>query len=155
MFGITSNSVEKPTPLMCVAENVFRGTNQLKRILKGLKQDLSDDEFKKELEKRDKTNLETALFMAVQIGNLDAVELLVSEGADIDAKNFCGQTPLMIASVNAVVQFAWPDDKYNMVKLLVKLGANTKVKTFCGDTIFQLPSIKTSADQELLDILTC
>jgi len=57
---------------------------------------------------------ETMLHKAVHVG-LKTVKYLIRHGADIDAKNFCGSTPLHMAALNS---------KYKIVKLLIEKGAN-------------------------------
>lgn len=57
----------------------------------------------------------TALMWASDRGHKDIAEFLISNGANVDAKNKYGYTALMMASVN---------DKKDMVELLISRGAN-------------------------------
>jgi len=67
----------------------------------------------------------SALFNAVNKGNIEAVELLIAKGVDVDAKDdrFIGQTPLHRA--------AWKSYK-EIVELLIAEGADVNAKGFGG-----------------------
>ncbi len=72
----------------------------------------------------------TALMMACNRGHLDVVRLLVEKGADVNAKDWEGWSPLMAAAAGAA-----HDDPRNreercleIVKLLIDHGANVNQK---------------------------
>ena len=69
----------------------------------------------------------SALFNAVNKGNIEAVELLIAKGVDVDAKDdrFIGQTPLHRA--------AWKSYK-EIVELLIAAGADVNAKNDDGVT---------------------
>jgi cytohesin len=69
----------------------------------------------------------SALFNAVNKGNIEAVELLIAKGVDVDAKDdrFIGQTPLHRA--------AWKSYK-EIVELLIAAGADVNAKDIIGLT---------------------
>jgi len=69
------------------------------------------------------------LFDASIEGQLDIVKLLIKAGADINAKNEYGDTPLIVAS------------RYNqmdIVKLLIKAGADINIKNKGGNTALMI-----------------
>ena len=67
----------------------------------------------------------TALHGAAYRGLNEVIEYLVSEGADIDARDFRGRTPYRIAEgTKQSFQFqSWPES----AALLERLGANTRL----------------------------
>ena len=65
----------------------------------------------------------TALMVAADWGNLDAVKILVKAGAEIDARDAEGRTPLM---------FAAGQDRVSIVKYLLAQGADVHAKTNTG-----------------------
>ena len=56
---------------------------------------------------------------ACEAGNIEEIRLFVDSGADIEAKNVNGLTPLHVASLYGHI---------DIVKLLVDLGANVEMK---------------------------
>lgn len=70
---------------------------------------------------------------------LDSVKLLVSSGADVNARNSLGWTPIM---------YACRQDRLDIVKYLLSKGADVTAKTKMGQTILML-----SADQAIISIL--
>lgn len=69
---------------------------------------------------------ETPLFSAcARNKDTKVVDFLISKGADINAKNIYGQSPLMAA--------IW-DKRYNIAKQLLKAGAGVQAKNKWGET---------------------
>jgi ankyrin repeat protein len=67
----------------------------------------------------------TPLFVCVVFSNTAAVEILIKNGADVNAVNSEGQTPLIFATLNGSV---------DCVKLLLTAGADVEVKSKKGMT---------------------
>jgi ankyrin repeat protein len=61
------------------------------------------------------TTLDELLIYAAQVGHIDIVNFFIDEGANINAQNFYGITPLMNASVNG---------HFEISKTLLEKGAN-------------------------------
>ena len=61
---------------------------------------------------------ETPLMQASYWGNVEAVRMLISNGADVNHENKNGVTALMLASAEGHVE---------VVKLLLQSGANTRI----------------------------
>jgi serine/threonine-protein phosphatase 6 regulatory ankyrin repeat subunit B len=60
-------------------------------------------------------NNDTPLIIASSIGHIEIVEVLLNNGADVNAKNNCGNTALIIASSEGHIK---------IVEMLLKKGAN-------------------------------
>lgn len=71
----------------------------------------------------------TVLHRAAQVGNTDAVAILLGSGSQVDAKTQWKETPLHMASRGG---------KLAAVKQLVEAGASTSAKTYGGDTALDL-----------------
>ena len=67
----------------------------------------------------------TALMWAADIGNTEIAQLLLENGADIDAVNFKGHTALIIAVRK---------EKLDMVKFLIGKNAELNTKSNYGQT---------------------
>lgn len=65
------------------------------------------------------------LHAAVQSGLQEIVTLLIEKGADINAQDKFGRTPLMVAII-------YNRDNYDMISYLVNSGANPDIKTHAG-----------------------
>ena len=59
------------------------------------------------------------------MGDLERIQLLVKQDADIKAKNKAGRTPLCIAARSGLLE---------VVKYLVEKGADTTIKTYFEKT---------------------
>ena len=68
---------------------------------------------------------ERALFEAAAVGNIEAVKQHLATGADVNAKNKVGQTPLHRAALYS---------QKEIVELLIAGGANVNAKDKEGDT---------------------
>lgn len=88
----------------------------------------------------------TALHMACQYGELEAVKLLVKLNADVNRKNILGTTPLMQAAYNGHL---------DVVEHLVKNGADVSVKNYIGWTAINWAKkwAKTSGRNNIVDYL--
>lgn len=73
----------------------------------------------------DTANLNTKLLEAAEEGDTSLVETLIRKGADINAKDWYGDTPLHIA--------AWKDHAETCI-LLIESGADMQAKNLSGDT---------------------
>jgi ankyrin repeat protein len=74
---------------------------------------------------RDETTGTTALDQAVERGNREMVELLLSRGADVNAKDESGRTALMLLDDEATSDLVWD---------LLNAGAQVNAKTDAGRT---------------------
>ncbi|CAD8166148.1 unnamed protein product [Paramecium pentaurelia] len=78
----------------------------------------------------------TALHHAVSINSIEAIKLLVENGADLDARDMMGRTPLHIAAKN---------NNCDTVRVLLVYQANPSIKTVAGKTaqdLTEMPVIK-------------
>jgi ankyrin repeat protein len=84
----------------------------------------------------------TALHEATATGNPDLVELLLNSGADPNALNARGETPLLSA-------LTAPRNNLKLIQLLLKAGADPQHQFPHGDTLLHIaarvPSINSSA----------
>ena len=76
-----------------------------------------------------KTSGETPLHWAARFGQSQVAELLIAEGADVNAKNVVGQTPLHWAAMAGHKE---------IIELLIAAGAEVNAKTKRGDTPLDL-----------------
>ena len=76
-----------------------------------------------------KTRGETPLLWAARFGQSQVAELLIAEGADVNAKNVVGQTPLHWAAMAGHKE---------IIELLIAAGAEVNAKTKRGDTPLDL-----------------
>ena len=95
----------------------------------------------------------TPLHAAAYIGSDTLVAFLVDEGAKINIKNGCGQTPLSLAqraSTVGLVQMEWPVDiRESTAELLMKLGADdTTASAPVGDCVFGRPGLDSEVALE-------
>lgn len=77
----------------------------------------------------------TYLHIAVQNESLDIIKLLISKGADINAIDIFGKTPLMIAIS------AFCGDR-TIIDYLIKNGADIELKTKAGVSTRKLAQMK-------------
>lgn len=109
-----------------------------------------------------RSDLDMELIDAVMNNDIEAVELLLKSGADVNAKNNIGKTALMFAAedgrldivamllekgadVNAIwgngfkaLDYALngnTNEKLDITKLLIKAGSNLESKDICGQTV--------------------
>lgn len=75
----------------------------------------------------------TALMYAAQVGWLGVVELLLKEGANINIKDNCGQTPIYFAVRHSACD---ENNKENedIIKMLIRAGAMLNIKDDVGCT---------------------
>jgi ankyrin repeat protein len=76
-----------------------------------------------------KTGGETPLHWAARFGQSQVAELLIAEGADVNAKNVVGQTPLHLATGASHKE---------IIELLIAEGAEVNAKTKRGETPLDL-----------------
>ena len=76
-----------------------------------------------------KTSGETPLHWAARFGQSQVAELLIAEGADVNAKNVVGQTPLHLAAGASHKE---------IIELLIAEGAEVNAKTKRGETPLDL-----------------
>ena len=76
-----------------------------------------------------KTSGETPLHWAARFGQSQVAELLIAEGADVNAKNVVGQTPLHLAAGASHKE---------IIELLIAAGAEVNAKTKRGETPLDL-----------------
>ena len=89
--------------------------------------------------RKKRTGTITPLHQAAQAGDIDKVRILISEGADVNAKDEFGITPLHEA---AQYEYGHKD----VVELLVTKGANVDAKTKQGQTALDLAYDSHRAD---------
>ncbi|CAD8063507.1 unnamed protein product [Paramecium sonneborni] len=78
----------------------------------------------------------TAMHHAVSINSIEAINLLVENGADLDARDMMGRSPLHIAAKN---------NNCDTVRTLLVYQANPSIKTVAGKTaqdLTEMPVIK-------------
>lgn len=83
------------------------------------------------------------LYGAVRHGRKDVAELLVARGADINAKDKEGHTPLYIAVHH----------DYKVAELLIDKGADGNIKTESGQTLLQLAQERKSIESTVPDMI--
>lgn len=88
---------------------------------------------------RDEITGTTALDQAVDNGNREMVELLLSRGADVKKKNESGRTVLMRLDGDATIDLMWD---------LINAGAEVNVKSETGDT-----ALMAAAYQDNVELL--
>jgi len=71
------------------------------------------------------TNVNNELLSAASSGDTDAAARLLGQGADVNAENNQGDTPLLLAARSGKIETA---------KLLIEKGANLEAKNNVGDT---------------------
>jgi len=75
-----------------------------------------------------KVDLDNSLLKAVETGNLSEATTLLKRGADVDATDDFGRTPLMMASLGGHTQ---------ITKLLMEAGADVHATAKYGQTALQ------------------
>jgi ankyrin repeat protein len=80
-----------------------------------------------------KRNADKSIFIASGVGDLEAVKQHVAAGADVNAKDNNGWTPLHFAS-----------DRKNVAEFLIKKGADVNAKDKYGDTPLDLAKGETA-----------
>lgn len=75
--------------------------------------------------RRKQKRLDRALFSAVKTGDIRGMHTLLMEGADVDARDEHGQTPLMLAA-----HLGYP----SVVERLIRAGANVDAQDDMGGT---------------------
>ena len=87
----------------------------------------------------------SALHEAVRYGNVDVIKALLDSGANVNAKDNLGKTPVMIIS---------PKEKSQEIyKLLISYRADLNEKDMFGDTVLH-NAIMVNSDAETVSILT-
>lgn len=81
---------------------------------------------------------QTILHWQVQYFNLPVLKFLIDKGADINAVDINGNTPLHIASYN--------DYYYENIEELISRGADTTIKNKKGQTAFDITNDQTCKD---------
>jgi len=82
----------------------------------------------------------TLLMLTVLYGNINAVEILLENGANVDIKN--GNTPLIITAIFGYIDIA---------KVLLENGANTEVKNNDGRTFMDILDDKVKV--EIIEVM--
>ena len=83
----------------------------------------SSEEINKRLKRFSQLELNRILLNPLRLVNLSIVEFLLNAGANIEAKDYNGCTPLMLASYYG---------RENIVKILLNNGANIEAKSNKG-----------------------
>lgn len=95
-----------------------------------------------DVNRRDKSSSTTALEHAVRNANREMVQLLLSFGANVNAKNDSGETVLMMLDDDATCDLVWD---------LINAGADVQVKDDAGNTA--LMQAATSENTETVKVL--
>lgn len=64
------------------------------------------------------------MHIAVKNGHINIVKLLLQKGANVDAKDATGLTPLLLAGYNKQNQETFED----IIQILIEYGANVNVR---------------------------
>lgn len=86
----------------------------------------------------DQDKLNKALFKAIQKSDMEAVKSLIEQGADINARDTHGRTPIMISvdkSVHAIQDFQEAKDAYDISIYLISQDANLLIKDKDGVSV--------------------
>jgi ankyrin repeat protein len=78
-----------------------------------------------------------ALHTAAQAGPYAALERLLSEGADVNARSSAGETPLMLAAARG---------RLDVIGLLIDRGADVNAVTDAGNTALMLAAARGQVD---------
>ena len=90
--------------------------------------------------------MDTDLIEAAKDGNLEVLELLLQQGANIDIQNNNGNTALIWAARN---------DRLEVVKLLLQQGANPDLRDNHGSTFFDYLSQDNKKEfEEIIDVMS-
>ena len=122
--GLESLGIPATIPLIAVLSNV--STLQTALATPGA-----------DIETRDPTHKKTALHHASQSGRTGIVELLLSRGADVRARDFYGETPL---------HYAVDSGNLEVVKLLVEAGSDLDAKNDNGEVPTEILRIWAGSD---------
>ena len=109
--GLESMDISTTIPLIAVLSNVSTLQDALSKPGANI-------------EDRDPTHEKTALHHASQSGRTGIVELLLSQGADVRARDFYGETPL---------HYAVDSGNFEVVKLLVEAGSDLEARNDNGE----------------------
>ncbi len=109
--GLNSMDISATIPLIAVLSNV----STLQAAVSKPGADIED---------RDPTHQKTALHHAAQSGRTGIVELLLSKGADVRARDFYGETPL---------HYAVDSGNLEVVRLLVEAGSDLDARNDNGE----------------------
>ena len=118
--GLESLGIQATIPLIAVLSNV--STLQTALATSGAN-----------IETRDPTHEKTALHHASQSGRTGIVELLLSKGADVRARDFYGETPL---------HYAVDSGNLEVVKLLVEAGSDLDARNDNGEVPTEMLRIR-------------
>ena len=86
----------------------------------------------------DQDNLNKALFKATQKSNLKEVKNLIEQGADINARDSKGRTPIMISvdqAVHAIIDFEESKAAFDVSMYLISENANLLIKDHDGASV--------------------
>jgi ankyrin repeat protein len=120
-------------------EDVFKVTPTIIAITKKRSDDSSHSNS---TNKYKRTSVNADLFDAVEDGDLKEVKSALNQGADVNAMNAYGWTPLMVASLN---------DYTVIVKLLLESGADANVKDDEGSTALNVA--RSYGYHDIVDLL--
>ncbi len=84
-------------------------------------------------------NNKTILMYAVWVGNLETVQHLLSKGADINAKDSEGITPLLLAIYT---------DRTEIAAILIQQGADVNASAYDGTTPLMMSRIRQNKEIE-------
>lgn len=89
----------------------------------------------------------TPLFSAISSGRIEIAEYLLKNGADIEAVNSCGYTPLL---------YAVDKLSYNIVELLLEYNADATAETPDGMNAYDLAesNFYTVEDEKMIEVLS-
>lgn len=86
----------------------------------------------------------TALHVAVSGGQVEAINILLKYGADVDAPDGLGRPPLYHAIVN---------NHFAAAKIMLDAGANISAQDFAGDSIFVYSVLYALTDTKIMEEL--
>jgi len=103
----------------------------------------SEDDIIRDLSNLTQEEKDKKLLDSSTEGQLEIVRLLIKAGADVNAKNFYGSTPLIYASMNGNI---------DIVKMLIEVGADVNAKNKFGNTALMC-AIRRNKNKEIINLL--
>ena len=108
------------------------------------------EEYKKKENDNDRCGY-TPLMLACNSGNYDAAKLLLENGVDVNATDFCGDTALMY-TVNFYTHTRGKEEQVRIAELLLQYGADKNIEGEYSSNV--LDAAYDAEWQEMIDVLS-